>query len=528
MSKLDKAIELCKDNTDHEAFTRGLHIFDELIMNHIFPVKNRAKALLGLTKLVPDEGHDKIARIRDSIPFLEKDQERLTKEVELLCELVYYPNINSYERLLCAICLYNNYFIDYCYKLFAHLCNDISVMIDYRIDAIMYLLYSDVPDYVKIGRKCLMGIACGKDYNSKYRYYKVIAKFLPKNGLSTMINKAKLHVTYSEPFLIRLQSKFFWDVENGIRERILSASFLLDCKSLEKEEIEKVTLALIDIAENANGIDENDTENIRADAADVVLRMGLAKHRDLARTIIHGLGQSKTANLLVKSNAIYADKQNVHDEFVNRSVQDFISQLAKTQDKIETFATVHGQVSDLLYSTELEPLQRQKAFKSLNRISVDTATFTDYRLNIAEIFVHVWRLIQKHEKETKEELEKRTIEELIDMADTCASGHASRLINILSGYDFQMTISWEQQIRSNVAARMQKMIQNIEDEDRQAQIVLGMSDDAEPEDRQEFILFVTENLGIIRQELEKEFVGDGYIKKHEFLQYFETATRNWV
>ena len=46
------------------------------------------------------------------------------------------------------------------------------------------------------------------------------------------------------------------------------------------------------------------------------------------------------------------------------------------------------------------------------------------------------------------------IEELIDMADTCSSGHISRIINVLSGFDINgmtigINIGWKKQIQSN-------------------------------------------------------------------------------
>lgn len=66
----------------------------------------------------------------------------------------------------------------------------------------------------------------------------------------------------------------------------------------------------------------------------------------------------------------------------------------------------------------------------------------------------------------KDELIKRLKEELYDMCGTCSTGFASRLINVLSGYDdFNIKISFIDQIVSNFIARVNHQIQKITDKD---------------------------------------------------------------
>ncbi len=547
MSKLNQAIKMCENPDNHQEFTKGLWIFNELIMNSLLATPARIKALLCLLKIAPDEASDKIARIRDCIPFLIDKPDDLERELKLLSSLIEQPQINSHDRLLCAVCLYNNDFIEKCYDLFSHLANDISLLIDYRVEATRYLLYSEIVDHVKTARKCLLGIIGADEYPSEYRY-KVIAGFITKTGLSTMLNFDRLNVEYNEKFLYQLQNKFFWNLKNNNRERILSGQHMLDMdqKTISVDGKNKIVEELLKIAREAIAEGQHDdpdtaTENLRADAADVVLRLGSADQKAQAHEIIKNLGFTYGAEgkriktLSEKHRTAYTDRQNVHNSSINKCINDFISQIiTKTDEKIDTYQTTHAEVTDLIYNTNILSKNRIKAFKSLNRISIDTATFTDYRVTPAEIFVHVWRLIKAHANdepnglEIVDELKKRLVEELIDMADTCSSGHASRLVNILSGYDVQIKISWEEQVHSNMAARMQKNIQSITDEELQEKVVMGMSDDADPEDRNAFVKFVSDNMPMLKKELHKEFVEEGYIKNDQFEKYFETGVSGWI
>lgn len=560
-ANLTKAIIKCKDITDFKNYSEGLTIFNNLIMSNL-STSFRIKSILTLSSFAPEQALDKIARIRDLIPFLgdveEKtyDEKRLEREIQLLCNICEQPQINSHERLLCVICLFNNNYIDKCYPLFVHLLNDISVLIEYRIESARFLLYSDVEKYIKNAQDTILSIIDIKDYPSSYRY-KTIVSFISTTGLATIINAERLNVSYDEHFLHKLQNKFFWNIENGIQERILSGQHILSMKSVEESEKDKIIEELLDIAsnftieENINNefvnLDDEDEEqnlnmreefitNIKADAADVVSRLGNTEQKKRATTIIHNLGFSningkKIKNLVQKTKNAYNDKQNIHNTSINNSIQDFIKdKLLKIEDNeyIEPYSTVHSEISDLIYKSKLPPKNRTKAFKSLNRISIDTATFSKYELTSAEIFIYVWRLIKKHPDIEKEELKKRLLDELIEASDTCSSGHANRLINVLSGYDFELKISWDDQLKSNITGRMQSRIEKMKDKDLQELVLLGMADDSEPDQRDAYLKYIVDNVVSLKKELYEEFVENGYIKEEEFLKYFEIGIQELI
>ena len=53
----------------------------------------------------------------------------------------------------------------------------------------------------------------------------------------------------------------------------------------------------------------------------------------------------------------------------------------------------------------------------------------------------------------KDDLMLRMCEELIDMSDTCTTGHIYRIVNIFSGYDIDIKIPVEEEVKSCIFAR---------------------------------------------------------------------------
>jgi hypothetical protein len=80
---------------------------------------------------------------------------------------------------------------------------------------------------------------------------------------------------------------------------------------------------------------------------------------------------------------------------------------------------------------------------------------------LSNIFIKLWCYI--HLSEFKDEMIKRLFEELEDMSGTCSSGFLSRLVNVVSGFDENLSIriSWQDQIISNFVARLNSLAQKI-------------------------------------------------------------------
>jgi len=506
----------------YENLKKGIQNYNRLCLNEGLGSDLRLKALCSFTKSVPDEGGDMILRLQDSLRFLKG--ESLESTVKILVGVTRCTDFSSHQRVGTAVSLYNNYFFNVCYNCFADLANDRSVLVDYRVESARYLFGSEVEENVQLAQEALLEVIDTNLYPSEYRY-KIIAGFISRTGIATMLNFSKLKVPYDEEFVYGLQTNFFFNSKNGERERILSGQHLLQMECAEKSEKEEIAAELMALARNSKL-----EENLRADAADVLLREGTKEQRKEAREIIVGLGRSPTGRaqtLAERAQTIYSDSQNIHDETIGKCIESFIEKIInETEVKVRPYHEVHKEVCDLVRQSKLKPPDRHKAYKALNRVSIDTATFTKYKVSVSEIFVHVWLRIQQHKDSERAHLEQRLVEELVDMADTCSSGHSGRFINVLSVYDNTLQISWEDQIKSNIVGRLMARIKAVQDEDLQAKISLGMLEDAEEEDKKAYAEFIKKTLVDLRKELYSEFVSEGYIKKDQFEAAFKEGSKD--
>ena len=225
--------------------------------------------------------------------------------------------------------------------------------------------------------------------------------------------------------------------------------------------------------------------NLRADSADVILRLGSDENKETAREIIMLLGR-QDGNV----KTIFDNAQNVHVDSIEDSVLDALEFLSsidmKTISGIPgtpqiTFEYVKKQIDDLL--DDEKPVKTKKKSKtyeenkklfddkldkiniSLNRIYMDRALYSKYNCSLLHILLKIWTYLTSHDSHI--EMKKRLLEELIDMSGTCSSGFASRLINVISGFgDFNFTISWRDQIIANFTGRLNALARSITDESK--------------------------------------------------------------
>jgi len=167
--------------------------------------------------------------------------------------------------------------------------------------------------------------------------------------------------------------------------------------------------------------------------------------------------------------------------------------------------------------------------------------------------VKLWSYICSNEN--KNEMQKRLLQELEDMAGTCSSGFISRLVNTISGFgDLSIKISFEDQIVSNFSARLNSYAQKICDDDSifrntifedvkklylkenpektvdvntvveefydsvLNEMMLSSSD---YKNRPSFLLFFRTYMSKIREEMFTEFID--YVSESEFDLYFRKA-----
>lgn len=520
--------EYAQDNTNVSSKDRANQICNDLCMSPVYPADDKFTVFRTVLKYDPDLAAEILARWRDSMVFLRGSE--LEAYISLMVKTTRCPDVSSHERIYTAVHLYNNGFIHVCYTCFADLAFDDTILIKHRLEATRFLFASGDEEEREQAQECLLAIIQDHTYPDKFRY-EAIASYISRTGISCIMNTQKLKIPYDEDFVFSLQIPFFNDTENDIRYRILSGQHLVQMSPdvLSEEDKQDVIETLLGIARDANHI-----EDVRADAADVVMRLGNPNHRAEARQIITGMGYSADGEKKRMPLTVYDDSQNVHNVEIDKHVQTFLEKmLSPSADgadiKQRSYHDVNQEISGCLLSMKLEPAKRHAAYRALSRVSVDTATFTEHKATIAEILIHVWSRIHSGEftPSVVESLEQRMVDELSDMSDTCSSGHAGRFVNVLSTVDDTLRISWDDQIKANVKGRMQARIRDCEDSDLAASIALGMMEDADPEDKDVYSKWVSSQLDNLEVELRKEFVGDGYIRDSDFDIYFEDVRKDW-
>jgi hypothetical protein len=105
-------------------------------------------------------------------------------------------------------------------------------------------------------------------------------------------------------------------------------------------------------------------------------------------------------------------------------------------------------------------------------------------------------------------MEKRLLEELVESNNKCSTGYVSRLVNTLSGFDENMsiTISFEDQIIANLEGRLNSKIKNITNDEEMDMILHEMTVPVLFYHlRGNFLKFFRENISSIREEMYQEF-----------------------
>jgi hypothetical protein len=179
----------------------------------------------------------------------------------------------------------------------------------------------------------------------------------------------------------------------------------------------------------------------------------------------HGFAQyEQYVNINRRSNSISTkelkdiikDKQNVHDTGINESVK---------QNVLKLFNLYKDIILERNESHEIEKIQeeliRRKTwnsanFKSLEYIKKNISTF-GIDITLKQLLICVWFHITKKLQDHKEELLDILNEELKEMSGTCSTGHMSRLINVLQGFDSSLEI----QTREGIQEYIKKHIYNV-------------------------------------------------------------------
>lgn len=297
-----------------------------------------------------------------------------------------------------------------------------------------------------------------------------------------------------EYFIDKAMYTFLFHEKNMTFYRTLAGQYLLSKGNLNETMVFKIENELLKFAK------DNDLDyNRRADAADVLLKLGSVSMKQHGRDVIKELGR---IGGIVRS--VFDDAQNVHNEEVESSVAEALEYLASLQMMQHdgapiTFEYVNNCIEKIMQEeresmridgnsedscdhcgspiTEKISLDKnvfcspeclryfyrdEKIRISLNRIYLDRVRYSKFNNTLVAILLKIWTFINGHSSEN--ELIKRLLEELEEMSGTCSSGYASRMINVLAGYsDYSIRISWEDQISGNFSGRLNAAARKITD-----------------------------------------------------------------
>jgi predicted house-cleaning noncanonical NTP pyrophosphatase (MazG superfamily) len=150
---------------------------------------------------------------------------------------------------------------------------------------------------------------------------------------------------------------------------------------------------------------------------------------------------------------VYDNAQNVHNTKIEESSLNVIRFLLNVDSGKTDLEGVLKEIEGEVEGCSQEKKDRIKV--SLNRLVIDRSYY--HNTSLSTILIKVWSYIEaKKEEDQKKELKKRLLEELDEMSGTCSSGFLLRLLNTLSGFEDQATlsISFEDQIVSNFVGRL--------------------------------------------------------------------------
>jgi hypothetical protein len=319
----------------------------------------------------------------------------------------------------------------------SQLISDNELATPYKVEVISMLM--KVSKYKEKSSMYFKQVINNDNIDCDYRY-KLILSLERKN-----IENVKYHLSQS-------LLTFIENENNLTMYRILSGQYLLQSFDLENKVKENIYKIILKFAES-----EEMEYNLRADASDLLLSLGSEEMKIIGREMIMKLGG--------KGKTISDNKQNVHVKEIEKSVLRILEILCyvptlKINENQIDFEYVEEKIKQLIEKENDE----NKINISLNRIRMDRTLYSSLSMTISVFMVKLWSYIQTHEN--KNEIEKRLLQELEDMAGTCTSGYITRFVNTLSGFgELSISISFEDQIISNFNGRLNAYARNIKDDE---------------------------------------------------------------
>lgn len=425
-------------------------------------------------------------RMEDLLYLFETQYDDIIELLQKICIVYSMSPISLMRKFLHEICHYSTIPIDFrvqCALTLVHVDVSYEMGIECLNHLIDDILRSNIPtpvqfEYITLvvrsnmfpeRRETLLEMTTRGVYPDTYRYRVLLS----------------LQQSVGKKYMIEGLKRFIDHELNDIRYRLLAVQYLLVLGE-DKEDMETFLMGVME--------DTFRPHRERADAMDIVLRHGSDTSQQRVQKVLKELGGSGT---------IYENKENVHHQTIEKSVMDTIEYI--TTLSIEKRSSVRLSFEDIqkiIYNNTKQwcPENYEQVETALTRIELDTSIFKRVNHTLKSVLVLIYNFI--YDTHDREEIEKRIIEELVDMAWTCTSGYLSRLVNVLSGFgNFSLSISWEEQIAANLKGRLNARIRN---EDNMDDILEQMTN-KQLSDRKAFMEFFIKHISTIREEMYLEF-----------------------
>lgn len=438
------------------------------------------------------------------IGVCEKDKTEIKKLYELCQVLFQSKMISSDDKLNIASAFYLSNLIEYCYDLYYIILLSPYTRVEARAECCKFLYYSSDEKYIPAIEKHLTDIILS-DADDDLRY-ETIANYVTTTGISTKFLSNVLNVNeINQPLLVRLFNKFI-DTKCDYFYIIMACEFLLE-QETDKTLYPKVCEKLISICTN-----KSETERIRADAADVLLKHNIEPYSSQAQEVIHEIGEAGQ-NEMEKN--IFTNKENVH--YLNDTFMSYLVNLHKKHvGKMQKMDRICEEIENIIIDLSEDSIFKIR--QSLDRITLEPSLHTERKISTTDIFRLIWTVIQNHKQ--KEDLQKRFFEELEDMANTCSSGHAKRLINVMVGYDDSLEgcIDIKDQFIANIKARLMATIKYKENADDLLESMIDKGNG-----KTLFNDHIKSVVSSVEKELRNEFIVEGWLSEKIFEKLFNST-----
>lgn len=214
---------------------------------------------------------------------------------------------------------------------------------------------------------------------------------------------------------------------------------------------------------------------------------------------------------------VYHDPQNVHNHAINESVIAGATLLVKRRsDSKQPSLNVEHELRKVSPDTE------DKWKKSLRRIRNDVTKFKD-GMTIKMVFDKVCHVIAR--SPNRHEMIKRMAEELAEMDGLCSTGHMSRIMNILQGFDdtpeeLKIHLDVKEEVYASLSSFLTKRLQEADE-----QIMEGMVE-TDIKKRQHYQNFMRSLVQEKRQEFALSY--KGMIAPSDLETHIQDAVKKFV